>query len=102
MEYCPETLEKRIKEDFTHEPESAFPVPPQHERTPVTIVGDTMTTGEHEGVLEEPLDVEFNLEPILTIVDEITSALRYIHSQKMVHRDLKPRNGTLRYIYINY
>jgi serine/threonine protein kinase len=33
-------------------------------------------------------------EPIGTIIDNIVSGLKYIHGKKVVHRDLKPQNGT--------
>jgi Protein tyrosine and serine/threonine kinase len=48
-------------------------------------------------LLSEPTFPEDDLidwEALITVMTDITSGLIYIHSQKFVHRDLKPRNGT--------
>jgi serine/threonine protein kinase len=41
-----------------------------------------------------PLEELGNWEPVLDILDDITSGLLYIHSKDVVHRDLKPKNGS--------
>ena len=46
--------------------------------------------------LESPPDAspdEFRWEPVMEILEDITSGLIYIHGKDIVHRDLKPRNG---------
>jgi hypothetical protein len=40
-----------------------------------------------------PADNELNWEPVMEILDDMTSGLIYIHGKNIVHRDLKPRNG---------
>jgi serine/threonine protein kinase len=42
-----------------------------------------------------PEDALIDWEELISILDDITSGLIYIHSQKFVHRDLKPRNGKI-------
>jgi serine/threonine protein kinase len=37
---------------------------------------------------------DFNWEPVMEILEDVTSGLIYIHGKNIVHRDLKPRNGT--------
>lgn len=104
MEYCTETLEKRIGGEPEAVPPERTAIPIPHrvevksERTAVTNVVDNKSKAKREVMTEATPEVEFNLEPILTIVEDIASALVYIHSQKVVHRDLKPRNGILHYI----
>jgi serine/threonine protein kinase len=39
-----------------------------------------------------PVD-EFSWEPVMEILEDMTSGLIYIHGKNIVHRDLKPRNG---------
>ena len=41
-----------------------------------------------------PEDELIDWEALIAVLKDITSGLIYIHSQKFVHRDLKPRNGT--------
>ena len=41
-----------------------------------------------------PEDELIDWGPLITVLKDITSGLIYIHSQKFVHRDLKPRNGS--------
>jgi len=42
-----------------------------------------------------PEDELIDWEALIRVLQDITSGLIYIHSQKFVHRDLKPRNGTI-------
>ena len=41
-----------------------------------------------------PEDELIDWGALITVLKDITSGLIYIHSQKFVHRDLKPRNGS--------
>jgi len=42
-----------------------------------------------------PEDDLIDWEALIRVLKDITSGLIYIHSHKFVHRDLKPRNGTI-------
>jgi hypothetical protein len=42
-----------------------------------------------------PEDELIDWEALIRVLKDITLGLIYIHSQKFVHRDLKPRNGTI-------
>jgi hypothetical protein len=42
-----------------------------------------------------PEDELIDWKALIKVLNDITSGLIYIHGQKYVHRDLKPRNGTI-------
>jgi serine/threonine protein kinase len=44
--------------------------------------------------VDQPANQDIAWEPIGTIIDNIVSGLNYIHGKRVVHRDLKPQNGT--------
>lgn len=114
MELCDLTLEDRIKEmgrtmvqeirelelDFVREQNSVaetVETPPEatRERIP-SVQSDEIsgsTTPAESNANPTPAD-EIDWEPVMDILDDMTSGLIYIHGKNIVHRDLKPRNGT--------
>jgi serine/threonine protein kinase len=114
MEYCPETLEMRIHGAFRgSDPQpstmngGSTPVRMMHVQH-VTLPGLQPTT-MNQGLapLSSRTDAgsvmstttidenhEIDCQSIIDILREINEALVYIHSHGVVHRDLKPKNGT--------
>jgi serine/threonine protein kinase len=74
MEYCPETLEQRIETMREH----AF------------IKNSTL------GLTTDPSRIDWDqFSKVFPMVLDIIKGVQYIHSQGLVHRDLKPRNSNL-------
>jgi serine/threonine protein kinase len=106
MEYCPETLEHRIREyskmglgvgapSIRNKPSRS----PQTTTSPSTDKDDPHATirPRRDGAPNEPLEEEqmaFAWEPVMEILLDITSGLAYLHGKGIVHRDLKPSNGS--------
>ena len=112
MEYCEETLEHRIYGNAQHK------FPPAEKTASHATVSQVESVGEGEifanlanrsllsdtvftvevpqsAVLtEEVPQSEFDWKAVVDIIDDVASALTYIHERGTVHRDLKPRNGT--------
>ena len=76
MEYCQQTLEQWIRKD---PPKAALSV---DEQSPKQKPSGSETTSE------------FSCEAILEILENINLGLQYLHQHGLVHRDLKPKNGT--------
>ena len=55
-------------------------------------VSDFLQQAENNSLPAEAMDLE---QQILKIVADIAAGLVYIHSQGVVHRDLKPTNGII-------
>jgi serine/threonine protein kinase len=114
MEYCPETLERRIHSPFrgndsqlsmmngklappsvkvslaNPDPNLAMPVSAS-ESTSVELASPSDDVGRKYII---------DWESIVDVIREINDGLLYIHSHKVVHRDLKPSNGTsLQYLF---
>jgi serine/threonine protein kinase len=93
MEYCPETLEERI---LQWKQQSALIAVPQTLASADTGIqvdsekNDLLPLAEQTSHGDE---IDWN--PILDIFIDITKGLRYIHTKGFVHRDLKPKNGTV-------
>lgn len=74
MEYCPETLEQRIETMSEH----AF------------IKNSTL------GLTTDSSRIDWDqFSKVFPMVLDIIKGIQYIHSQGLVHRDLKPRNSNL-------
>jgi serine/threonine protein kinase len=127
MEYCPETLEDRIKiggagirnqppmltdpatptsslylNDAMDENRGAQPGPMSPSLdVPFTRPSDILSS---ETPLPEPphLPTDINWDAIGAIIDDIVSGLIYMHDNGVVHRDLKPRNGIILQILVLY
>lgn len=114
MEFCTGTLEHRIGPEVDAQrngvmlPPSLLPAPPiapvpSHVRFEPDDTGnvvDKNDLAEDEQLIDDGAEVEFDLEPVLAIIEDVVSALVYIHSHNTVHRDLKPRNGTYQNVYL--
>jgi len=112
MECCQETLEHRIRGKVQPQAESAWGrermeaqpagsrVKKVEERDIVAnlagryIPADTAGNPVDEVTDEVSTQIEFDWKPVVDIIDDISSALIYIHERGTVHRDLKPQNGT--------
>ena len=84
MEYCQETLEHRIRGKEAVERREAQ----------IASYGDfDEIVHAKENMIKQPPKIEFDWKPVVDIIDDIASALMYIHEKETVHRDLKPQNG---------
>jgi hypothetical protein len=109
MEYCLETLNDRILGIMRSDPH----LDPEVEALAVALAGDSGGDGSRSADLDRTIvsrptedpkslptsDIEdpitdSDLNGYLDVMGDIVDALIYIHDSKMVHRDLKPQNGT--------
>jgi len=101
MEYCSKNLHDHLMATSnTLQP----PKPPggltQHVATlnpspsPIDLNQSLVGNLSHPHRTQTRTDVDIVWNPIGDILDDVVSGLKYIHSKKVVHRDLKPQNGT--------
>ena len=103
MEYCPETLESRIHgntgprsrfdngtEQFSNQPMGN---PSGTNLSSQTTLTPTSTDLASEDTSKSP--PEFDWESVVAIIEDINRGLVYIHKNHVVHRDLRPKNGTI-------
>jgi serine/threonine protein kinase len=96
MEYCSHSLEDYINgTELQDEALSGSTSPGEQDQT----AGDNIQTepppsGDTLG--KQPEEMEFDWEPVVKIMFDVTSGLVYLHDQRIVHRDLKPNNGLTR------
>ena len=93
MEYCSETLESRVHGTGRQAGRQALGLDDELHRgevdslstrpTPVPATDDTTVPSSG-----------FDWQPVLDIIQEINRGLIYLHQNQVVHRDLKPKNGT--------
>jgi serine/threonine protein kinase len=116
MEYCSKTLHDRILGGARDEAFPRFKFADTEVEEPVDqdevhqnpVTGGSLVSirepsgaeGYFESQKSEPsnsstLATTFDWESVLDIIEDIVSGLSYIHDQNTVHRDLKPRNGSL-------
>ena len=65
--------------------------------SPILPIEPSPSTEDSHALLSSekiPDDELIDWGALITVLKDITSGLIYIHSQKFVHRDLKPRNGS--------
>lgn len=105
MEYCPETLEDRIRSAGSGSANGptlaqAAAVPQSISATPMATLGYDESISNKDspspplpGPLENHLQFDINWELIGDILQDISSGLIYLHHNRIVHRNLKPRNG---------
>jgi serine/threonine protein kinase len=100
MEYYQLTLEAHIHGNSRS---TIFAtIPPQNVVVETRDSGSITTFATKDEICKDTdLAVEFDWQPILNIVDEISAALVYVHGKGTVHRDLKPRNGTIVHLQIS-
>jgi serine/threonine protein kinase len=82
MEYCSQTLEEWIHGPSGYKNSEG-------RRSTAGAAGSSPTTTDQE------TPGQFVSEQIHDILQNITSGLQYLHKNGVVHRDLKPRNGTI-------
>lgn len=82
MEYCSQTLEEWI-----HGPSRSNNS--EGGRLTTDAVESSLTTAGHETISG------YVSEEVLDILQNITSGLKYLHQNGVVHRDLKPRNSII-------
>jgi serine/threonine protein kinase len=108
MEYCTETLEQRISDMASGVGTSL--VRPNPSESPQTMVSPVIDKDPpHSTIIQrrdsapnEPVDEEqmffdsmfFDWELVMKILQDVTSGLAYLHSKGIVHRDVKPSNGS--------
>ena len=98
MEYCPETLEGRI-----HPPRAIQKLNGSGSTSTLDRSsdqdGDFLYTRATQYPPIDPPNSntpnEFDWQSIVNIIEDITRGLIYLHNNKTIHRDLKPKNGTL-------
>jgi hypothetical protein len=69
-----------------------------HLDTPIRLPKAVVQPPEPNTLVHKPeTQVGFDIawEPIGPIIENIVSGLKYIHGKRVVHRDLKPQNGTV-------
>ena len=97
MEYCVETLESRIHETVQKSEMAPILDSESHEGE-----GDSLSTTASQvppgqgpsGNDPNESTSEFDWESVVNIIEDINRGLIYLHQNKTVHRDLKPKNGT--------
>jgi serine/threonine protein kinase len=80
MEYCPETLEERI-----HGTVKRNTFGGEYHAIDSPSMAGVVAGAKHEFFYEQAFD----------ILENICSGLQYLHQHGLVHRDIKPRNGSL-------
>jgi serine/threonine protein kinase len=100
MEYCEETLEDRIKSFVIKQPELPIGTKQQDRDNPRLPESAPVYRPPYRPLYRpmasqiETSESEFDgWDALIDALDDISSGLNYIHKNKFVHRDLKPRNG---------
>lgn len=98
MEFCSQNLHDYIRQNsanFVRRPNFKEPPIPKNMESELEIVQpNTGAVTAQPPPSNTPVDHDIGWEPIGTIIENIVSGLNYIHGKKVVHRDLKPQNGT--------
>lgn len=98
MEYCLETLESRIHGTGHKPPQndlvSGKEAPHIEKRHAVVESISTRTTKVPTTEDMTESSPEFDWQSVIDVIQDINRGLMYLHQNRVVHRDVKPKNGT--------
>jgi serine/threonine protein kinase len=97
MEYCLETLESRIhgagqKSEIASTLDSEIHEGEVDSLSTGSLAAASSKIASSNDPNESP--PEFDWQSVVNIIEDINRGLIYLHQNKTVHRDLKPKNGT--------